>query len=745
MTHSQLQDFTNKSQLPRKNSSATVSIVKCHACQQANSSERQFCTNCGEFMWRKCLRCGTECAGSEMFCGHCGANYREDIATRLRSIDDTVQRAQTLRKSCELAQAIALLRSIGDLDCPELRSKLAEARQLAEEIASEQARFSADAEAAQQDAERLIATHRFKDALIRLQDVPPTLRTDRIEKLLRSAAEADREIKSLRTSIAADIQARCFLELGPRIDRLLALQPNDEKVKPLAARVRDLVNSKVREAIKSANYAEARQLLERIPLSALDDTTQQLQTEVSELNRLFDELKYAPHVNETLLVIAKRLQQLAPQDAKVPKIIDKLSDKLRKGPVNQRFPTIPWAPSADDSQFGVPVDWIAGFKRLRGTAREVDETLRKHSGSFFVAAGLALQGLGLTPISMNLLPPAESAGLWNRLGRFRKTVPTKCAWGLDIGSHALKVIKLEVAETSGSEAHIVVADYFPHRLNLAAPAAEPQSADIVRESLQLWRDRYQPREDEVICVNASTSKMIARFFNIPSVSDGKAAEIVTNQLSQSLPCTLSDLNWDYQLLGQREEKSESRAGELRPVVAIAMRSSDVREQMEAFDRLGIPLKILQAESLALHTVLSYEHQPGISSSSDVKAPERIALWDVGSDSANLVVSSKQLVWFRTLRHAGSAVNQALISEFNLTFGQAEEIKRRIEKARRLGPLLETLDQTLSKLVAEAQRTLEAYRTEFPDQPIDRLWLCGGAAHQYGLLRQCRLGLLQAKR
>ncbi len=720
--------------------------VECGACRQANGRDRRFCTKCGESLWRKCLKCGTECAGGEVFCGNCGAKYQELVAARLTDIETAIRRANEFRANGDHGQALQLLRSLPDAEQLEIRGKLAEARQLATDLAQERSRLEQEAEEATQQAEKWMAQRKYKEVVVRLQSVPSAFRTDRGRQLLESADSAYREIKSLRTSIAADVEARRLFQLAPQIDRYLTLQPEDEKVRILAGRVRDHVGAKVREALAAAEYEQAGLLLQNMPLSAMDEATQKLQSDVRELNRLNSELRYAPHADGGLLTIAQRLVQLAPQDTKVPKLVAELKKRLQQGPADRRFPIIPWAPAPSRPQFDPPVDWLGGFHRLRGANSTVDDGLRRQAGAFFVAAGLALQGLGQARITINLVPPVESTSLLGKLGRFRKTPTIQSAWGLDIGGSALKAIKLGIADSPAVGVTILASDCIPHRLNLATPEAETQRAEIIRESLQVWRERHQPAGDETICVNGQATKILGRFFQIPTVKHKKIAELVTYEATQQIPFPLADLSWGYQVLNPLDPQDEREAdpGELRAVVVAAMRSSDTRDQLQPFVQLDLSVHTLQAETLALYNFLSFDHFAADSAGDSAEGANCIALLDVGSDAANLVICSRDRIWFRTLRCGGNDVNLALTREFKLTFAQAEEVKRQLGKARRLGALLETLDQPLAKLVGETQRSLEAFNKEQPDQRVDRLWVCGGAAHQYGLLRYCRSGSLRSR-
>jgi type IV pilus assembly protein PilM len=215
-------------------------------------------------------------------------------------------------------------------------------------------------------------------------------------------------------------------------------------------------------------------------------------------------------------------------------------------------------------------------------------------------------------------------------------------------------------------------------------------------------------------------------------------ELVTYAVSQQIPCPLADLHWDFEAFHSASAKTPNGSAILQPVVVAAMRTRDVRDQVQVFDSLGLTIHIVQAESLALHNFLCIDH---FSSIVDQNGPSlsAIGLLDIGAEASNLVVSSPQSVWFRTLRYGTNDVNQALIREFKLTFDQAEELKRKLGKARRLRSLLEVFDVNAGKLVAEVQRSLETRHQEQLDQSVQNIWLCGGGANQFGLLTQCRTG------
>lgn len=728
-------DSPNGSELETASKGGTQT-VECGACRHPNPIDRKFCSACGKSLWNKCLQCASECGGGEAFCGNCGANQQELIATRHRDIESAVRKAQELRSVSDFGQAVAILRSLPDTEHAAIHAMLVEARQLATEISEERNRLAAEAEEAAQQAEQWLANYQYKEVIVRLQAIPQAFRAERIGRLLDTATAAYREIKELRTQIAAAVESRKLTQLAPQIDRYLTLQPSDEKIRTLAGRVRDQINAKVREALSTADYERAGQLLECNPLTGMDETSGQLQMQVRELQRLNADLRHSPHADLGLLAVAKKLHQLSPQDPKIPKLIAELQKRLKQGPPNPRSPLVPWAVTPQQIYLGRKVEWIGGFRRFRGANPAIEEGLQKHSGEFFVAAGLALQGIGQSHITINVMPAEEATGIFGRLSRRRKTV-IKSAWGLDIGRSALKAIKIAVSEKSSDGAVILAYDHIPHRFNLAAPDAETQRAEIIRETLQVWRERHKPSEEEALCVNGPATRMLGRFFQVPAVKSAKIRELVTYETGQQIPYPLSDLTWGYQVL-ESENAVETDVAAARAVVVVAMRNGDARDQLQPFDELGLSVHTMQAEPIALHNLRIFEDAASKSESPATLAGYT-AMLDIGSDASNLVISAANQLWFRTLRCGGNDINQALVREFKLTFAQAEQLKRQPEQAVKLGALLESLDTTLTKLVGEIQRSFAAFDKEQPNCTIERVLMCGGGVRQYGLLRHLIFG------
>lgn len=729
------------------NSSATESQspggdgnTKCSQCGQLNGTTQRFCSSCGASLWQVCLHCSAECGSCETFCGSCGSNLEQLTNDLLEKIEAAIETSRRLRANFDHQEAMCHLRNLPERASPVISPKLAQAKELLAEIVTERESLAAQAEAAAQLAEQHLTRHELGEAIRVLAEIPQPFRNTRMAQMLTQAQSLLDEARQLKSEIAQELESRQLLHLAPRIDRYLTLQPGDQRIRVLAEKLREAVCRKVREAIIRSEYERAFQYLDAVPVSAPSDEVQSLRREVLELLRLHYELRHAPLADRALVGLAERLQSLTPEDFKLAKIRSELAQRIQHVPADIPFFDSNWASAPQRTHVGLPIEWWQGLRRIAPANAETTEVLRKHPGLFFVACGLALQGLQRAAVAVNLMPRPKSNGLLKKLALFAKRPDSHVAWGIDVGAAGIKVVKLH-AEGRDQEAKLVACDFVPHRLDLSQPDGDLQRSTIMVESLQTLKARHGISESDFVCINAPKAKTLARSFAIPPAKPAKLAELIQWEMTQQIPMPLDDLTWDYATFENRPGSDQAMPQATRRALTVAMRTRDIRDRLQVFEQVSIPVHAVQPDPVALHNLFSYETMHGVS----VADPNRpttctcTAILEIGAEASTLVLSSPTNLWFRMVRHGGRDVNQALGKAFKLTHGQAEELKRDLLKAQRVSEVLEVVDPVLGRLVAEIQRTLEAFGKDQPDQEPVRLVVCGGGSAQFGLLRHLRIG------
>ena len=141
---------------------------------------------------------------------------------------------------------------------------------------------------------------------------------------------------------------------------------------------------------------------------------------------------------------------------------------------------------------------------------------------------------------------------------------------------------------------------------------------------------------------------------------------------------------------------------------------------------------------ALHNFFAYDYF----ASDECAAGDEdtaLAVLDVGCDTLHILFSTRRSAWFRTANFGSDDLTAALARSFQLTFDQAERLKRQPLTSRRMHQLDKAAQSVRDEFLSEIQRTVEAYLKIHPDVRIKRMFAVGGGMHMHGLLRHLRIG------
>jgi Tfp pilus assembly PilM family ATPase len=223
----------------------------------------------------------------------------------------------------------------------------------------------------------------------------------------------------------------------------------------------------------------------------------------------------------------------------------------------------------------------------------------------------------------------------------------------------------------------------------------------------------------------------------------KTARLVRFEAPHHFPFPLDQLAWDFQLLDDAPANSDGEQKtsqeKNRRALLIAARRATVTHFLAVFERLNMPVDLLQPDFVALHNFLVHDYLAVPGGSAAYKTAPVVAALDVGSDVTNLVVSSPWSLWFRSCGVAGNSFALALIKEFNLTFAQAEQQKRTPESAERISELYKAMSPVFEDLLNELRQSLAAYVESHSDCPVQQILCLGGGAALHGLFRYLRYG------
>lgn len=706
--------------------------LECPECSLENAGGRRFCAQCGSSLWRVCANCETECPASEKFCGGCGTNLSE-AEERIRAAQEQILNdAIQLHDARRFEEALKMVRPLAVHEDPRFEPLIQRAHSLLLQWRAEYAQWRQRSMQDVDRAEALFAANQLKEAVEVLSSIPEGFHDQRIVQLLAKAHSRAQEFRDLESEIKEAVAKKTFGQLGSKIDRLLELNPRHEECRKLAARLGKALEQTAEKRVAEGQYQRALEMLDEVPRVARGDAYTKIYDRAAEFCWLHEDLAQAPVLNATLLGAAERLAEACPQNTQVSEWLRALRKMRGEGQT-----AIPWMTSSQRSVVGPAVQLWPTWRRVDTSAVSSQSAFRERVAEWNVACGLALQGLGMGRLNLNLAEE-KRGNLLRSLGLGRRKAAVRRAWGIDIGASSLKAIEL----TADDQGRIAVSRYhyapWPKPVHRADGDGERSS--VVIDALKEFAKQYRATEAERIGVGLPVQSTLIRTIRMPPASDKQLREAVTFEAKHQFPIPLEQLAWDYEMLTSTADQAGT-AGTFQHAYAVltAAKREIVEGRRAEVEASGLRADILQSNALALYNLAVYEQLWDDRAEASREGETTTAVLDVGAGSSCLIIGTPSLVWCRTIPINGDSFTEPLLRHLQLTYAQAEQIKREPLRAKRLSKLYRHLEPVARELIGELRRTFDVFHKDHASYRVQKLLLVGGGARLHGLLRFLRSG------
>ncbi len=266
-------------------------------------------------------------------------------------------------------------------------------------------------------------------------------------------------------------------------------------------------------------------------------------------------------------------------------------------------------------------------------------------------------------------------------------------------------------------------------LELLRYGISPIGADTKSESDKLAyivtaiRDimREQGIRPAPMLMTVSGQSVFPRFVKLPPVSHDKIKQIVQYEAEQNVPFPIDEVVWDYQLIGGDE-------GEMN-VMLVAVKIETVKRLTDCVQAAELEPEIVDVAPMALYNAVCFNYPD---------QSECTMVLDMGARSSNLIFIEHNRIFSRSIPVAGNTITQALMKEFDVSFKEAEEIKREHglvafggvyagpddEMAERTSKIIRSV---LTRLHAEVNRSINFYRSQQGGSAPAVVLLTGGSS------------------
>ena len=295
--------------------------------------------------------------------------------------------------------------------------------------------------------------------------------------------------------------------------------------------------------------------------------------------------------------------------------------------------------------------------------------------------------------------------------------------GLDIGSSSVKV-----AQVSRSASGSLTLDKLA---SLPTPPMAVKDGTIVdsRVLADTIRQLYPPGAKAKTKIDGVVSgpTVVIRPIPMPKMNSTELKSAIRFEAERYLPYAVADAT----VQGIEVGASPDGEGDKMEVLLIAAPKDLIRNAREVIEMADLEPRSIDLEPMALLRALKTAADPTMFS-------QTIALINLGASSSSInIFANGNLRHNRTITVAGNSFTKAISQSLNLSFEEAEKMKKekgviRVERdSTPVAPttmrIFNVITPVLNELITEIQRSFDYYRQRYKGQTVDHIFLSGGTA------------------
>jgi type IV pilus assembly protein PilM len=284
--------------------------------------------------------------------------------------------------------------------------------------------------------------------------------------------------------------------------------------------------------------------------------------------------------------------------------------------------------------------------------------------------------------------------------------------GLDLGSSAVKLV--EIKERKAGEYHL-------QRVGIEPLSPEAiVDGSIMDSSLVVDAIHKLNDETRVKTTNYATSlsghSVIIKKIQLPAMGADELSESIQWEAEQYIPFDLNDVRLDYMVLSEGEKGRDTME-----VLLVAVKRDKVNDYTSVISQTGKSPVLVDVDAFAIQNAYEANY--------DVDPLKTVALVNMGAGVTNInVLARGSTVFWRDISFGGNQFSEALQREFNLSFEQAEALKRGEQVDRyALADARPLLDAVSAEMASEIHKTFDFFSATSSEGSVDQLLLSGGCA------------------
>ncbi|AEI65940.1 pilus assembly protein PilM [Corallococcus macrosporus] len=297
--------------------------------------------------------------------------------------------------------------------------------------------------------------------------------------------------------------------------------------------------------------------------------------------------------------------------------------------------------------------------------------------------------------------------------------------GLDLGSHAVKGVVLEAKTKT----------HTTHGFAEVRRAQEGERADTLRAAVQELLAQLPPGNVDQIVIALPGPALTTHALSLPFSDARRIEATLPFEVGSQLPFDISDVVYDYQVVGLKDGEGKEKASDL--LVGV-VRKEELAALLALLAELKVDPRVITHPGLAYQNL--FQQHAGLFEG--VGEGGAVAVVDIGHERTSVSVGrpGEGVQFARTFSGGGKDLSKALATEFQTSLAEAHHWKEQhgaVASAAQ-GPDAEraaaAFARGLQPMLRELRPTLKAF-TARTRQQVGAVVLCGGTAKLPGIAEQ----------
>lgn len=286
---------------------------------------------------------------------------------------------------------------------------------------------------------------------------------------------------------------------------------------------------------------------------------------------------------------------------------------------------------------------------------------------------------------------------------FSKSLPKEVApagsIGVDIGSYAVKVVRLETSVKD----HIAVLGY----------AVEKVDDRNYREALSRALTKAKAPADSKGVVAVSGQGVVSRYIELPTMNKAELDSSMKFEIEKYVPFSLTEVTSDYAVIREMRDKAKIS------VLISAAKNEVLQKKIKWAQGVNLGLKAIDLDVLALANF--YTGIVGVP-----KTGACVSIINLGRTVSNMnILCDDQPLLSRDVFIGGDDITKKLSEVFEIDYPEAERLKTEPPAAKEK-ELMAVWDPVLNNLASEIRVSLDYFESR-NNKAVEKIFITGGTS------------------